>query len=317
VFNLSLIHLLRDKHYVGRQESGGGVGATGNQGGSVARALAKTGRYQVRGVTRDLTSQRAQELRVQGVDLMNFDLNDRQGLQIVMSGADICFVNTATDFEDPNCLDNEIAQGCFIADFCKQEKVGHVVLSSQLNSNKICSIMARHLVAKAEVEQYMRELALPLTCLIMPVYFEDLVGLFRPQTRDGRTYDVEIPMGQTPLDMMSVDDVGGVVKHVFENREKYLDKTVSVCGDKVTVREIAQILTKYLQPKTFTHRQLSVYEFHQQSRLPGAADWANMFQFFMRVDQRYNLAETKRMNPDVATFDQWVAENAQALKHII
>ena len=50
--------------------------------------------------------------------------------------------------------------------------------------------MARHLVAKAEVEQYMRELALPLTCLIMPVYFEDLVGLFRPQTRDGRTYDV-------------------------------------------------------------------------------------------------------------------------------
>ena len=52
-------------------------GATGNQGGSVARALAKTGRYQVRGVTRDLTSQRAQELRVQGVDLMNFDLNDR------------------------------------------------------------------------------------------------------------------------------------------------------------------------------------------------------------------------------------------------
>ena len=64
-------------------------------------------------------------------------------------------------------------------------------------------------------------------------------------------------MGQTPLDMMSVDDVGGVVKHVFENREKYLDKTVSVCGDKVTVREIAQILTKYLQPKTFTHRQVS------------------------------------------------------------
>ena len=66
----------------------------------------------------------------------------------------------------------------------------HVVFSSQLHSQKICSIMARHLVAKAEIEQYMRGLGLPLTSLIMPVYYEDILDIFRPSTMDGRNFDL-------------------------------------------------------------------------------------------------------------------------------
>lgn len=290
-------------------------GATGMQGGSVARALARTGQFKVRGVTRDLSSKRAQDLRADGVDLMSVDLNDRNGLSLILNNTYGCFINTATDFHDPNCLDTEIAQGCFIADYCKKENIAHVVFSSQLHSSKICSIHARHLIAKAEIETYMRDIGLPLTCLIMPVYFQDLCDIFMPRTVDGRNYDVEIPMGQTPLDMMSVDDVGGCVASVFLNKDHYIDKTVSVCGDKVTVREMAQTLSKYLRPKIFKDKQVTVFDFNQQkqSELPGATDWANMFQFFMRVDQRYNLAESKRLNPSIQSFEQWVAHNAQAL----
>ena len=63
-------------------------------------------------------------------------------------------------------------------------------------------------------------------------------------------------MGQTPLDMMSVDDVGQVVLHVLDNTRQYLDKTVSVCGDKVTVKDIAKVMTKWLQPKVFKDKQV-------------------------------------------------------------
>ena len=52
-------------------------GATGLQGGSVARALVQSGEFSVRGVTRDLYSHKAQRLVNDGVDLMNYDLNDR------------------------------------------------------------------------------------------------------------------------------------------------------------------------------------------------------------------------------------------------
>lgn len=290
-------------------------GATGLQGGSVARALVQSGEFSVRGVTRDLQSHKAQRLRNDGVDLMSYDLNDRSGLQLILHGAHACFVNTATDFDDPNCLDTEIGQGCLIADYCKSEGVQHVVFSSQLHSQKICSIMARHLVAKAEIEQYMRDLGLPLTSLIMPVYYEDILDIFKPSTVDGKNFDIEIPMGTTPLDMMSVEDVGPVVANILRNGRLFLGKTESICGDKIKVKEMAGILTRYLRPKVFKDKQLTVHEFyqHRSCDLKGCIDWANMFQFFQRVDQRYNLSITKQMNPNLKSFEDWVRINAQAI----
>ncbi|GFS10880.1 NmrA-like family domain-containing protein 1 [Elysia marginata] len=239
----------------------------------------------------------------------------KSGLQLILHGAYACFVNTATDFDDPNCLDREIGQGCLIADYCKSEGVQHVVLSSQLHSQKICSIMARHLVAKAEIEQYMRDLALPLTSLIMPVYYEDMLDMLKPCTMDGKNFDIEIPMGTTPLDMMCVEDVGPVVVNILRNGRLYLGKTESICGDKIKVKEIAEVLTRHLWPKVFKDKQLTVHEFYQNRScdLKGCIDWANMFQFFQRVDQRYNLSITKQMNPNLKSFDDWVRANAQAL----
>ncbi|XP_059176726.1 nmrA-like family domain-containing protein 1 [Physella acuta] len=286
-------------------------GATGKQGGSVARALARSGEFSVRGVTRDESGARVQELREAGVELVTFDPTESKGLERILNNAFACFVNTYTDFDDVNCLDTEIAHGCLIADYCKSANVQHVIFSSQLHSNKICSLMARHLVAKAEVEQYMRDIDLPLTCLIMPVYYEDILDIFKPQTADGKTYDIQIPMGTTPLDMMSVEDVGPIVLTVLRHRNQYLSKTVSVCGDKITVREMAQVLGKYLKPRLFKDKQITAYDFQtkRSGDLKGSADWANMFQFFQRVDQKYNLSVTKQMSPEVRTFDTWVQQN--------
>ncbi|GFN73547.1 nmra-like family domain-containing protein 1 [Plakobranchus ocellatus] len=237
------------------------------------------------------------------------------GLQLILHGAFACFVNTATDLDDPNCLDTEIAQGSLIADYCKSEGVQHVVFSSQLHSQNICSIMARHLVAKAEIEKYMRDLGLPLTCLIMPVYYENILDTLRPVTTDGIHYDLEIPMGLTPLDMMSVEDVGPVVVSILRSGRLFHGKTESICGDKITVREMAHVLSTYLRPKVFKDKQLTVHEFYQQRScdLKGCIDWANMFQFFQRVDQRYNLSITKQMNPSLQSFEDWVRTNAAAI----
>ncbi|GFN73551.1 nmra-like family domain-containing protein 1 [Plakobranchus ocellatus] len=71
-------------------------GATGWQGGSVARALVKSGEYSVRGVTRDLHSEKAQRLVRDGVDLMNYDLNDR--LVLLLSVVDSSLQNSIIFF---------------------------------------------------------------------------------------------------------------------------------------------------------------------------------------------------------------------------
>ena len=56
------------------------IGATGAQGGGVARRLQKTGEWQVRGITRNLSSKSAQNLKAEGMDVAPADLDDHASL---------------------------------------------------------------------------------------------------------------------------------------------------------------------------------------------------------------------------------------------
>jgi uncharacterized protein YbjT (DUF2867 family) len=56
------------------------IGATGGQGGSVVDSFLKDGTYQVRGVTRNVQSDKAVALRQRGVEVVTGDLNDQSSL---------------------------------------------------------------------------------------------------------------------------------------------------------------------------------------------------------------------------------------------
>lgn len=56
------------------------IGATGAQGGGVARRLQKSGEWQVRGITRNVSSKSAQSLKAQGMDVATADLDDHGSL---------------------------------------------------------------------------------------------------------------------------------------------------------------------------------------------------------------------------------------------
>lgn len=165
-------------------------GATGGQGASVARTLAQTRDFMVRGLTRDVSTQHAQRLREDGADLIPYDPFDRRSIESGLAGAYACFVNTITDYSDPDCFENEKRQGKLIADACKAMGVRHVIFSSQLHTARITGILVRHMVSKAEIEEYMRDIGLPVTCLIMPIYYEDFCGIFKPVTGDGYNFEI-------------------------------------------------------------------------------------------------------------------------------
>lgn len=66
------------------------VGATGNQGGSVARRFLAAG-YQVRGLTRNTTSPAATALTSAGIKMVHADLDDVQSLKETFRGANAIF----------------------------------------------------------------------------------------------------------------------------------------------------------------------------------------------------------------------------------
>jgi hypothetical protein len=75
-------------------------------------------------------------------------------------------------------------------------KVPHVIYNTQLHPFKITGISARHLVAKAEIEGYMRQIGLPLTFIMIPCLYEDLFSVLKPIDCGRGLYEIGTQLGQ-------------------------------------------------------------------------------------------------------------------------
>lgn len=64
------------------------TGATGAQGGSVARHLLQTGNFRVKALTRNPDAEKAQWLKEMGAELVQGNMADRDSLESAMEG---CF----------------------------------------------------------------------------------------------------------------------------------------------------------------------------------------------------------------------------------
>ncbi len=74
------------------------VGATGNQGGSVARRFLKAG-FRVRGLCRDVNSTAALKLASEGIEVVSVDLNEASTLVPAFRGANVIF--SVTNYWEP------------------------------------------------------------------------------------------------------------------------------------------------------------------------------------------------------------------------
>lgn len=94
------------------------IGATGNQGGSVARRFCKAG-FRVRGLTRDPSSASAQKLAAEGIEAVSADLNDVESLKLALKDANVVFsvTNYWEPFFRPDCRQRAREQGISPARF--------------------------------------------------------------------------------------------------------------------------------------------------------------------------------------------------------
>ncbi|KAI9146740.1 NAD(P)-binding protein [Paramyrothecium foliicola] len=132
------------------------VGATGAQGGSVARTFVQLPGWRVRGITRYPSSDAAQALAKDGVDMVQGDLDDKESLIRAFEGASLVFSNT--DFfshffqaigsggvldgrsAKEYAYDREVAQGLNIAEAAGsplvQKTLNRFILSSLSHATK-------------------------------------------------------------------------------------------------------------------------------------------------------------------------------------
>ncbi|XP_066548077.1 nmrA-like family domain-containing protein 1 [Amia ocellicauda] len=289
------------------------VGAEDEPGYSVALALLQDGSFQVRAALRDLHSPQAHGLREAGAQTVTVHYNSLEGLQEAFVGAHTCFAATTTDFTDEDPLQSEIHQGYLIADACKQHRIKHIVFQGAHHVHRRYGFPARHMDAKACVNDYMNEIHLPKTELILPFVFESFLTTFKPKRAGPNLYKIEIPVGETAMDSISVKQVGPIVAVLLKNSCTWIGKSCLLSADKLTLDQYSAILTSHLQPRRFMDSRISLTTFVKNYKGAGGQDFGNMFEFWKKGAQKMNVALTLTLCPGTQTFTQWVSTNKDLL----
>ncbi|XP_041133369.1 nmrA-like family domain-containing protein 1 [Polyodon spathula] len=286
-------------------------GADAEEGHSVAVALLQDGTFKVRAVVQELGSPLAQRLQVSGAETVSVEFNNSTSIQEALKGAVKCFAVTSTDFTAADPLQCEIQQGYKMADACKQHNINHLVFRGSHHVHRRYGLPARHMDAKACINDYMNEIGLPKTELIAPFYYEHLLTSFKPAQTGIDCYKIAIPMGETAMDSISIKQVGPIVTAILKHSHNWIRKSCLLSADKMRIDEYAAILTKHLHPKQFKDSRISVKTFVADYKGPGGQDFGNMFEFWKKGAQKMNGAITSSLCPEIQSFSEWVSENRE------
>ena len=301
------------------------VGATGAQGGGLARAILadRNGGFAARALTRKTNSEKAVELRKAGAEVVEADLDSVESLTKAFTGAHGVFA--LTNFWEHFSADKELEQAKNMAEAAKQAGVKHLIWSSLEDTRKFMSLddprmptlhgkyKVEHFDAKGEADAEFMKRGVPTTILITSFYWDNFIyfGAGPAKGPDG-TLAITFPMGDKPLSGIAAEDIGKVAYGIFKAGDRYIGRRVGIAGEHLTGAEMAAKFTKALgQPVRYNDVPPDVY---RSFPFPGAVDMGNMFQFKRDFNDAFvgarDIEHTRKLNPELLTFDQWLAKYA-------
>jgi uncharacterized protein YbjT (DUF2867 family) len=274
------------------------TGATGNQGGAIARHLLQRGKFKVRAMVRDQNKPAAQALKQAGAELIQGDFNDRTSLDRALQG--VYGVFSVQDFRDG--VDTEIRQGSAIADAAKAANIEHFVYSSVGSAERNTGIP--HFDSKFQVEEYVRAIELPYT-IMRPVFFFYNYNGMRSMVENGTLFQPLSP--DTKLQQLSEEDYGAIVAEVFERPADFLTREIEVASVEMTMPEIAAAFSHILG-RPVNYQQIPFEAFEQQA----GEEVTIMFRWFEDVGYAADLAELKRTFQAPTNFEGYLRAHGWA-----
>lgn len=214
------------------------TGATGTQGGAVARHLLAKG-HAVRAMTRKPEAERARELAKAGAEVVHGDLDDSASLSGALDGVWGAFAVQNT-WEAG--VEGEEEQGKRFAEVAHKKGAKHYVYTSVGSAHRKTGIP--HFENKFRVEEKVRGLGFPSWTILRPVFFmENLASpWFKPSIDQGQLAIALRP--GTVLQMIAADDIGVFGALAFDRHEQLNGRAIDIAGDQHTMPETAEILSR-------------------------------------------------------------------------
>jgi uncharacterized protein YbjT (DUF2867 family) len=302
------------------------VGATGAQGGGLARAILEdpAGGFRLRAITRHADSDKARALAAAGAEVVTADLDDEASVERALQGAHGAFF--ITNFWEHFSPQKELAQAQNMAQAAKAAGVKHIVWSTledtrkkvPLSDDRMPTLMEHykvpHFDAKGEADALFE--GLPTTWLSTSFYWDNLIhfGMGPKPGADG-VLEFVLPMGEAKLPGIAAEDIGRSAYGIFKAGDAFIGKHVAIAGEHLNGMEMACALSEALGQRV-RHSAVSPAEFRAFG-FPGADDLGNMFQYKRDFEAEFrkprDVEATRRLNPRLQSFSQWLAANASQI----
>jgi uncharacterized protein YbjT (DUF2867 family) len=214
------------------------TGATGLQGGAVARRLLSDG-WQVRALTRNPNGEKAQALSVLGAEVVQGDMEQPDTLIPIFERAYGVY-----SVQNPvlSGIEGEIQQGKNVAEAAKKAGVQHLVYASAGTGKKGTGIPSWE--SKVSIEEHLKSLGLPYT-ILRPVAFMELMTekKFFPAVSTWRIMP-ELIGSKTNVYWLCTEDLAFIVSKAFAEPERFTAMELNLASD---IRSIDECRLLYQQ----------------------------------------------------------------------
>jgi uncharacterized protein YbjT (DUF2867 family) len=279
------------------------VGATGQQGGAVVRALTRN-------------PAKHSEL---GDEVVQADSTSPETLTAAFEGAHGVFLVTnlwevGTD---------EVEQATAAVRAAKDVSVKHFVWSTLPDVEAISGgkFHVPHFTGKAKVDRIVKEAGFANhTFVIAPFYYQNLIGVLAPQKQADGSVGWALPLDPTvrSIHMGDITELGSIVAGAFAHPDQVgHGEYLPLVGDFMSFHEIIDTLNR--QGHNFSFNQVPKEVF--AGLFAGAGEIAEMFNYFqahtyLGSDSRDQVALANKIAGRQPTkFAAWARVNFQAAKN--
>ena len=249
------------------------IGATGQQGGGVVRALQAGGQFKVRALTRNPGKHRGL-----ADEVVEATLDRPETLKAAFEGAHGVFL--VTNFWEQGT--DELKQATAAVRAAKDAGVKHFVWSTLPDVEAISGgkFDVPHFTGKARIDRIVEQAGFANhTFVIAPFFYQNLVGVLAPQKQADGSLGWALPLDPAVrgIHMGDIRELGSIVAGAFAHPDQAgHGEYLPLVGDFMSFNDIVDTLNRQGHKLSFKQVPRDVFA----TSFPGAAEIAATFSYF-------------------------------------
>jgi len=284
------------------------IGATGQQGGGVVRALQASGQFKVRALTRN-----PDKYRGLADEVVEADLGKPETLKAAFDGAHGVFL--VTNFQEAGT--EEFKQATAAIRTAKDAGVRHFIWSTLPDVEAISGgkFNVPHFTGKAKIDRIVEDSGFEnYTFVIAPFYYQNLAGAIAAHKQADGSLGWALPLDPTlrVIHMGDINELGNIVTGAFAHPDEAGNgQYLPLVGDFMSFNEIVESLNG--QGHNFSYQQVPKEIF--VGFFPGAHEIAEMFSYweahtYLGSDSSDQIALANKVaGREPTRFTIWAQEN--------